>query len=228
MILNMCSAAHDGYPSSDLTAQAKIRNSAITHFARDGFQTTNMRAVAAAAGVSIGLISHHFGNKQGLRNACDEHVLEVLTHRARTTGRPAEMRDFFAAYLSQPENFQLHLQYMARAIQEDTPAANRFVNTMVEESEAIFSARMADGTMRPLSDPRTLAVFNVMVNMSTLTMPTPLVRALGHEQFSPEVLRRMAGPILELFVHGLFTDDTILPTAPESPTTTPSPQQDKD
>ena len=34
---------------SDLTAQARIRNAAIAHFAREGFQKANLRAIAGAA-----------------------------------------------------------------------------------------------------------------------------------------------------------------------------------
>ena len=37
-----------------------------------------MRAVAAEAGVSPALVIHHFGSKDALRAACDEHVLRVI------------------------------------------------------------------------------------------------------------------------------------------------------
>lgn len=74
--------------TADLTATARIRNAAIELFARDGFQKTNVRAIAAAAGVSPALVIHHFGSKDGLRAVCDEYVLEVLTSRARARGRP--------------------------------------------------------------------------------------------------------------------------------------------
>ncbi|MEV0825321.1 hypothetical protein [Nonomuraea rubra] len=40
----MCPASQ-----ADLTAQAKIRDAAIAHFARDGFQKTGLRAVAEVA-----------------------------------------------------------------------------------------------------------------------------------------------------------------------------------
>src|SRR4051812_33803324 len=165
-------------PSADLTAQAKIRNVAVAHFARGGFQKTNLRAIAAAAGVSVGLIFHHFGSKEGLRTACDEHVLHVLSARARTAGRAAGMQDLLGDYLSDPEEYRLQAQYMARAIQENTPAAGTFVDTMVAESEAIFRTGAADGTMHPSSDPRALAVLSVLVSMSMLTMAPPLARAL--------------------------------------------------
>jgi AcrR family transcriptional regulator len=51
--------------------------------ARDGFQKTNLRAVAATAGVSAGLVIHHFGSKEKLRAAYDDHVLRILVQRAR-------------------------------------------------------------------------------------------------------------------------------------------------
>jgi AcrR family transcriptional regulator len=203
-MLNMSSA-----PDADLTAKARIRGAAIAAFVRDGFQKANVRAIAAAAGVSVGLVFHHFGSKDGLRTTCDEHVLQVMTARARSAGTP----DLLGEYLSDPDEYRLLVQYMARAIQEDAPAAGTFVERVVAESEAIFRAGAADGTMRPSSDPRALGVLSVLISLSVLTMPRPLARALGHEDFGPEVLRRMTVPTLELFTRGLYTDDTLLKTA---------------
>ena len=60
--------------SEDLTAQARIRNAAVELFARDGFEKTNLRAIAAAAGVSAGLVIHHFGSKDELIGAGALHV----------------------------------------------------------------------------------------------------------------------------------------------------------
>jgi AcrR family transcriptional regulator len=48
----MRSVHPDDRADADLTAQAKIRNAAIAQFATDGFQKTNLRAIAAEAGVS--------------------------------------------------------------------------------------------------------------------------------------------------------------------------------
>lgn len=57
-------------------------------------------------------------------------------------------RRLVGVYQSDPETYRLLVQYMTRAIQEDTPAAGAFVDTVVAESEAIFSAGAADGTVR--------------------------------------------------------------------------------
>lgn len=208
-MLNMCSAPTG---ERDLTAKARIRNAAIARFVRDGFQKANVRAIAATAGVSVGLVFHHFGNKDGLRRACDEHVLQVMTRRAHAAGT----LDLLGEYLSDPEEYRLLVQYMARAIQDDAPAAATFVDRVVGESEAIFRAGADDGTMRAFSDPRALGVLSVLISMAVLTMPPPLARALGHEDFGPEVLRRMTVPMLELFTHGLYTDDTLLKAAADA------------
>ncbi|MEQ4717134.1 TetR family transcriptional regulator [Nonomuraea sp. B19D2] len=199
----MCSA------HSDLTAQAKIRDAAIAHFARDGFQKTNLRAVAATAGVSAGLVIHHFGSKEKLRSVCDDHVLGVLVRRSHEAGTADLLREF----MSNPEEYHLHVRYMVRAIEEDTPAAGRLVDTLVAESESILRAGMAEGSIRPYSDVRALAVLTVLTSLATLTMAPPLTRALGFDGFGPEVLRRLALPTLELYTHGLYADDAPLKAA---------------
>ena len=197
--------------SEDLTAQARIREAAVELFARDGFAKTNLRAIAAAARVSAGLVIHHFGSKDGLRAVCDEYVLEVLTRRGRAAGQPDLMRE----YLADPDGYLVQVQYMTRAMAEDSPAAQAFVQGIVHEAEGVHRAGVADGSMRESSDPRALAVLNVLISLGTLTMPPALTRTLGQEKFGPDVLRRLAVPTLELYTHGLYTNDTALKQANE-------------
>src|SRR4051812_230946 len=59
----------------DLTAKARIRDAAMNLFAAEGVAASSLRAVARGAGVSPGLVVHHFGSKQGLIRAVDETVL---------------------------------------------------------------------------------------------------------------------------------------------------------
>src|SRR2546423_15267855 len=66
----MSSAADEG----DLTSKAVIRNAALRLFAERGHDAVSVRGIAAAAGVSPALVVHHFGSKDGLRAAVDEHV----------------------------------------------------------------------------------------------------------------------------------------------------------
>ena len=185
----------------------------MEHFARDGFQKTNLRAIAASAGVSAALVIHHYGSKEKLRAVCDVYVLNMLVRRSRDDAQPAGMADVLREFLDDPDEYRQHVQYMARAIEEDAESARTFVTAMVDEAEAIVRAGAEDGTMRPTKDPRALAVLNVLISLATLTMPPPLARALGAERFGPDVLQRMTVPTLELYTHGLYTDDSALEAA---------------
>ena len=62
----------------DLTARARIREAALVHFAEDGYERATIRGIAQTAGVSPGLLRHHYGSKDALRAACDEYVFEAL------------------------------------------------------------------------------------------------------------------------------------------------------
>jgi len=52
----------------DLTAKARIRNAALDLYASQGEDRTSMRAIAAAAGVTVGLLVHHYGTKDNIRD----------------------------------------------------------------------------------------------------------------------------------------------------------------
>jgi TetR/AcrR family transcriptional regulator, regulator of cefoperazone and chloramphenicol sensitivity len=72
----MCSAS--ARDRSDLTAKAAIRDEALRLFAQHGPDAVSLRQVAAAAGVSPGLVAHHYGSKESLRAAVDAHVAAVF------------------------------------------------------------------------------------------------------------------------------------------------------
>ena len=62
----------------DLTAKARIRNAAFELHAAQGEANTTLREVAQAAGVTHGLVVHHFGTKDSLRRAVQQHMLDLL------------------------------------------------------------------------------------------------------------------------------------------------------
>jgi AcrR family transcriptional regulator len=55
-----------GRPTGATDTKEQIRDSARELFARNGFQNTSIRAIAAAAGVDSALVHHYFGTKQQL------------------------------------------------------------------------------------------------------------------------------------------------------------------
>ncbi len=78
----------------DLTARAVIRDRALALFARHGPDAVTIRQIAAAAEVSPALVLHHYGSKQGLRDAVDDHVAALFdTMLTSVTEDPAPLTD---------------------------------------------------------------------------------------------------------------------------------------
>jgi len=72
----MDSAGDPRAASEDLTAKARIRNAAFELFAAMGEDKASMRMVATQAGVTVGLVVHHFTSKEKLRQAVDQLVID--------------------------------------------------------------------------------------------------------------------------------------------------------
>ena len=73
----------------DLTARARLRDAGIALIAEGGTRALTARAVSERAGVSQGLVRHHFGSMAGLLQACDEHVAEEIRSGKRDAIDPS-------------------------------------------------------------------------------------------------------------------------------------------
>ncbi len=76
----------------DLTARARIRDAALRLFAERGIGGATIRDIAKAAGVSGGLVRHHFGSKEELRHACDSYALDHIMRIKEQTWRSCPQR----------------------------------------------------------------------------------------------------------------------------------------
>ncbi|WP_157073315.1 TetR/AcrR family transcriptional regulator [Kribbia dieselivorans] len=81
----------------DLTAKARIRNAALALFAGGGYDGTTMRAVATAAGVTVGLVVHHYGTKERLRDAVEDLIVAAFTEATASVKIVGSGRDIGAA-----------------------------------------------------------------------------------------------------------------------------------
>ncbi len=62
----------------DRTTRAVIRDEALRLFAERGPDAVTVRQVPRRGGVPAGLVIHHFGSKDGLRETVDQHVLAAF------------------------------------------------------------------------------------------------------------------------------------------------------
>ena len=179
-----------------MTARARIRDAAMRLLAEQGGKATTIRAVAEAAGVTPGLVSHHFGSKGGLREACDAHVLEYLRGGIREAidqqglGDPAYLR---AAYQSGP----VVLRYLARALVDGSAAAASLFDNIVALTEEYLAAHPPQKTASR-SDPRAQAAVLIAMRLGMWVLHDHLVRALGADTLTPDMLSRISAALVDI------------------------------
>ena len=197
-------------PEADLSTRARIRDAAVRLIAAGGFGTP-IRAVAAEAGVSPGLVIHHFGSKEALREACDEHVLAVIRQaKAGSLAAPGP-RDLLAE-LASVEEYAAPVGYLVQALLVGGALADAFLDNLVADAENYLQEAVAAGTLRPSRDPAARARFLVYLGVGAL-----LVHLRRHPA-GPGGLgaavraytEAIALPALELYTEGLLTDDAWL------------------
>ena len=165
----------------DLTGRARVRNAALAEFAEQGFRGSSMRSVAARAGVSPGLVQHHFRTKQALREACDEYVVGYVGRAALegvAAGRLGEP-DFLAALLAESAVVG---GYLARSLSEGTAASGRLFDDLVTVTED-YLAKLPEPVEPTRSGVpmRDRAVVLTAMRLSTLVLSPHLARGMGLE-----------------------------------------------
>ena len=180
---------------SDLTARARIREAAIDLFADRGVEGATIRDIAQKAGVSSGLLRHHFGSKEGLRDACDEYVYGELT------GLNARFIEFQTLDRITPEVLRMQ-RYMTRSVLDGSPAGSALFDRVVE-----YGLRWFDASDLKVDDPKAfIAVLSVM-KMSMLANRDLLSRVLGVDTGEPEGWLRVLRASVEIFSKPLVTPE---------------------
>jgi len=182
--------------TEDFTARARIRDAAIRLFTERGMEKTSILDIAKEAGVSGGLIRHHFGSKDGLREACDTHVFDELLkfkEEALEKGHadPGFVPTFDARQL-------LFRRYMGRAMIDGSEAAAAQFVDIVDGTERYFRESGMD-----MPDPRGVAAALAAMTGGLMILQDHVARALGEEPGTHEAMLRMSLAAGHLFLNPL-------------------------
>ena len=190
---------------TDFTARARIRDAAIVLFGREGYNGAGMRAIAADAGVSAGLLVHHFGSKEGLRKACDEYVagmVRTTKQQAMTQGPPDPLQLLRTADETQPL-----LRYVARMLVDGSPGVADLVDTMVRDAVAYMADGVRAGVLKPTDQPYERAVLLCIWQLGAIALHEHVKRLMDVDLLGDRAaILRWGRPALEVLTHGLFAD----------------------
>ncbi|MCV7194980.1 TetR/AcrR family transcriptional regulator [Mycobacterium angelicum] len=174
--------------NDDLTSKARIRNTALDLYAQYGEDRISLRAIAAEAGVTLGLVQHHFKTKAGLRDAVDQLVVDYFAQaiaEVPTEGSPAELaaaRD----------------EAVRRMLVDNPPVVNYIRRSVLEASDDRLHLLdvLVELTRKEVSALRDAGIASTQRRESTQVVSV-LLRQMGELLLQPFVdatWERVAGP----------------------------------
>ena len=194
--------------SADLTAAARIRDAAIEQFGEHGFDV-GLRAIAEAAGVSAALVIHHFGSKDGLRTACDDHIAEEIRSSKSEALKSNDPATWFAQ-MAEIEEYAPLMAYLVRSMQAGGDLAKMLGQRMIDNAAEYMEEGVRAGTIKPSRDPQARAKYlgitgggGFLLYLQMHDTPTDLRAVLR------DYARDMVLPALEIYTEGLMADRTM-------------------
>ncbi|MBN3457694.1 TetR/AcrR family transcriptional regulator [Mycobacterium sp. DSM 3803] len=168
----------------DLTAKARIRNAALELYSRHGAEGVSLRAVAATAGVTLGLVQHHFKTKAGLGEAVDRLVAERFASTLAQVPPDASTAERDEAVREMLRNNPPVVNYVRRALLD--PAADRLhlLDVLVELTQREVNALRHAGRASTKRRESTQIVAVLVRQMGELLLQ-PMVDAIWDRVATP-------------------------------------------
>ena len=202
-----------GIEDGDLTGRAVIRNAALRLFADHGHDAVTVRAIASAAGVSPALVVHHFGSKEGLREAVDAYAGRMFDGLfAELDG--ADVADLLAdgqVSASIAESFARAFPpgsplpaYLRRLLLAGDPAGAALFGRWYAATRALLDAMIERGTATPSGDPAVRAAFLLVNDLALILLRNEVAAAIGVDPLTPAGLERWAAEAAAVYLNGAF------------------------
>jgi TetR/AcrR family transcriptional regulator, regulator of cefoperazone and chloramphenicol sensitivity len=210
LIMRSVVSGSDSRAADDLTTKARIRDASIVMFGKLGFAATTVRAIATDVGVSPALLLHHFGSKDGLRKACDDHVLNWYGDQVAELAADDSAETVLAMVDRTPDLMPL-ATYIRRSLTEGGQLARRMFYAAVEDTERYLRSAVASGRVRPTDDEHGRALMLVVASFGGQLLADHVAPAgTPADQVVAAASERLMLPGLELYTYGVFTDSEYL------------------
>jgi TetR/AcrR family transcriptional regulator, regulator of cefoperazone and chloramphenicol sensitivity len=205
--------------AEDLNSRARLRDAAVRLFAERGVAGTSVRDIAEAAGVTAGLITHHFGSKERLKAAVDEVMMEVFTapltaSSDRSSPTPEAVGEALAQSMAAHPDLRA---YLRRSFLENDPASAEVFDRFVGLLRDLLAEMHAAGKLRADLDLDWAPLQVLFLHFGPLLLGPAVERILSVDSYADDVIRRRSRAHLELLSRGFFSNPSDAPRQPNDP-----------
>jgi AcrR family transcriptional regulator len=196
-----------GATADERSSIERIRTAALKSFATYGTSSTSLRTVAEVAGVSVGLVQHHFTNKAGLVKAVDDHVMAVVVETIAQPLAPppadsiTEMGGRVTQIVAEHPDV---VDYVGRALIDGSPLGTTIFDTLAAFGMARWNKRKERGEVRPDVDLTWAALNSLVLALGTMTLRHHVERQLPEPLTTPAQLQRWHDSVNVLLHDGLY------------------------
>jgi AcrR family transcriptional regulator len=192
------------------STRERICEAALLGFAESGVEATSIRDVAAAAGVSPGLVQHHFATKDKLREAVNGYVVEraAETFAELPSGDSAEeiQRELGDRVTGWAREHPEALLYVARLSADEDPAALEIFDAFLGIASSQWERLAEEGLLRPDVDLDWAALQAIVLILGSALFEGAISRHLPAPWRNPEQLEKWNRANSDLFRRGLYAD----------------------
>lgn len=189
---------------------------AMRLFAERGVDGVTVRDIAAEAEVSVGLINHHFGSKEGLREAVDQYFLSQFEEAVTVNPidpKLAEERGSDAVVEWTERWIDKHIDewgvstaYMRRALLEGSDWGANLFERYYQVVRTTVDRMDAEGRLRPDVDRLWLPLLLMYMELGTLLLEPYIERVLGRSGYDRTLWRRRYTAYVDLVYRGTRLD----------------------
>jgi len=186
----------------------KLIKASMVLFAERGFDGVTVRDIAKASGVSIGLVTHHFGSKEGLRAAVDEYFMEQFRESLSDEAPRFENLEAFSAWIDNwnarhSQEWRTTGKYLTRALLDGSEWGAELFARYYEFVQSWIVRADARGEIRSDVDRLWLPFLIIFLELGT-TLLDPYVRTiLGRSGFDDDLWRRQHRAYTSLIFRGI-------------------------
>ncbi len=189
-------------------------------FAQRGAAAVTLREIAAEVGVSPSLIIHHYGSKDGLREAVDNRataLVDALVGELTAASRGAPSGSLAAALSSELERDPLLPAYLRRLLIDGGKPAEALFRTLFDAVLSGFTSLEAVGLVRPSTDAEVRAAFLLVNDLAVVLLRDQVHEVLGMDPLARSGMERWTAQVLDVYSRGVLMIDEVSSTEMDTP-----------
>jgi AcrR family transcriptional regulator len=188
-------------------AAQELIQKGVELFSKKGFNSVSVREITSAAGVSPGLLIHHFKSKEAFIKACIDEVFgEVLSFK--TEPNPLDMNTRLNKWKSNPEFYKTPLKFFKAVMSSNSEYSKQLFELILDGSRKVLEDGVKNGLVKKPSDLEMTNLVLAVNSLGTILLSDYIRDQLGGEFTDPEYAQGFMQANLEIYTNGVYAPQT--------------------